>query len=82
MQFTRQPSQERRIPPPVQDIKTKRRPAAIVNQERCKGCNACVDICPMGTIAVQGGKASVDAQNCVGCGACVNICPAGAINLH
>ncbi|MDQ7838892.1 MAG: 4Fe-4S dicluster domain-containing protein [Thermodesulfobacteriota bacterium] len=70
------------VTPPVQDIKKRKRYVAIVNQERCKGCNECVDICPMGAIAVKGGKASVDAQNCVGCGACVNICPAGAISFH
>ena len=57
--------------------------AAVVNQDICIGCGACVGVCPAGAIALNDeGKAAVDPDVCISCGACVGVCPVGAITLE
>lgn len=53
---------------------------AFVN-ESCIGCTACTGVCPVSTIAMDGGKAVVGAS-CIGCSACVGVCPVGAIAMQ
>ena len=50
-----------------------------IDSERCTGCGACVDACPVGAIALVGGKAQVDDERCTGCHACLEVCPQHAI---
>ena len=50
-----------------------------VDVTRCTDCGACVEVCPVGAIALVDGKARVDEELCTGCGACVDACPEGAI---
>jgi len=50
-----------------------------VDSERCTGCGACVEVCPVGAIALVNGKARIDEEACTGCGACVDACPEGTI---
>ncbi|GMO25995.1 MAG: EFR1 family ferrodoxin [Termitinemataceae bacterium] len=45
----------------------------------CKGCGHCVNICPVGNIALENGK-PVFAENCEQCMACIQWCPNHAIN--
>ena len=52
---------------------------AWVDVTRCTGCGACVEVCPVGAVALVDGKARVDEELCTGCGACVDACPEGAI---
>ena len=56
-----------------------KRQTVWVDAARCTGCGACVEVCPVGAIALVGGKARVDEETCIGCEACVDACPEGAI---
>ena len=53
--------------------------AAIVNEEKCTGCGACVGECPVDAIEMKADKACVDEDTCIDCGACVGACPVEAI---
>ena len=53
---------------------------AVVDQDVCIGCEACVGVFPTSAISVNDGKAAVDADVCVECGACVATCPVSAIS--
>jgi len=55
--------------------------AAIVSEDKCCGCGACVDACPVSAIALDGDKAKVNADECISCGACVGECSMDAITL-
>jgi Fe-S-cluster-containing hydrogenase component 2 len=50
-----------------------------VDAALCTGCEACVDACESGAIAVVDGTAEVDEAVCSGCLACVDACPQGAL---
>ncbi|MBT9775648.1 4Fe-4S dicluster domain-containing protein [Clostridium sp. MCC353] len=53
---------------------------AIVNQDECVACGACVKVCPRKAISIYKGIfAAVDFAACVGCGLCVGTCPASVI---
>ena len=54
---------------------------AKVDIEKCTGCGACVDVCPLDAIQLENGVAVVDQETCTECGACVDACPVGAISL-
>ena len=54
--------------------------AAKVNEEKCIGCRQCEDICPVGAIAMEKGKAVIS-DNCIECEACISACPQEAISL-
>ncbi|MDK2820930.1 MAG: hypothetical protein PWP31_895 [Clostridia bacterium] len=49
-----------------------------VIKEKCVGCGACSEICPMEAITVDE-VATIDNEKCMGCGACVSECPNEAI---
>ena len=54
--------------------------AVIVNNVKCDGCGACVDICPANAVKIEQKKAVIS-DECVECGACVDECANGAISL-
>ena len=53
-----------------------------IDQARCNGCGACVEICPRGAIYLVEAKAVVDLALCTECEACVTTCPTQAIAVH
>ena len=50
--------------------------------EGCTGCGACVDVCPVDAVNVEGDTARVEREWCIGCGVCVEACPVEAIRLE
>ena len=56
---------------------------AIIDAEKCSGCQACIEICPFEAVEYSGTdkKCSVDVKKCFGCGICRNICIEKAIFL-
>jgi uncharacterized Fe-S center protein len=56
------------------------RPA--VTDEKCIGCNRCVQWCPVQAILLKDRKALIDYETCYGCGECVASCPHGAIGVQ
>lgn len=57
----------------------------VIDPERCRGCDACVRLCPTGAIALHadigGASYLVRAARCTGCGVCTDVCEAGAITV-
>ncbi|MCF8092971.1 MAG: 4Fe-4S binding protein [Desulfotignum sp.] len=55
---------------------------ARVDAYACTGCEACMDRCQMGALAVGDEDiARVDLDRCIGCGLCVSVCPVEAVSL-
>jgi MinD superfamily P-loop ATPase len=57
---------------------------AEVVEEKCSGCQACVEVCKFQAIQYHGKKApvTIDGQKCFGCGVCRAKCPMEAIYLE
>jgi len=53
--------------------------AVIIDTEKCTGCAACVDVCPISAITIENGKAVVSGE-CIDCGACISQCKVEAIS--
>lgn len=57
---------------------------AVVNEERCTGCEVCVRACSDGgyrAMRMAGAVAQANRSKCDGCGLCVYVCPESAIEL-
>ena len=52
-----------------------------VDGNKCRGCGACVNVCPRKAIILIKNIARIDVNKCTECGRCVNVCPAGAISF-
>lgn len=61
----------------------------IVNIEKCKGCELCVEACPEETLALSGAinqkgyhYAVTVQNNCTGCANCAIVCPDAVITVY
>lgn len=52
-----------------------------VDPDLCNGCGACVDVCFLQVVGIEGGKAVIG-DSCVGCGRCATVCRRGAISIR
>jgi NAD-dependent dihydropyrimidine dehydrogenase PreA subunit len=52
----------------------------IIDDDRCIGCESCINWCPMGAIKMGEATAMIDQEECVECNVCrrVEICPVDA----
>lgn len=55
---------------------------ARVEADECTGCEACLEMCPMGAISLVEDVAFIDKDKCIGCGVCSAHCPVSAIQLE
>ena len=55
--------------------------AVTIDKEKCTGCGACVETCPVEALKLVDDKATVDSDTCIDCGSCVDECPVEAISL-
>lgn len=55
--------------------------AAKVDEEKCTGCESCVEECPVEAIKMVDGIAKVDSEPCTDCGTCIDACPVEAISM-
>jgi len=56
---------------------------AVVDENRCTGCNTCAIVCPCDAIKKnENGVAQVDEETCKGCGICAATCPERAITMR
>ena len=51
------------------------------DSDACTGCGACVKICPVNALKLEGDHAVVDEEWCIGCGVCVPQCAQSAAKL-
>lgn len=65
--------------------------AIIVNADRCKGCQLCVEACPQHVIALAPRRVNVHGypyveaarlDQCIGCASCGIVCPDGCITVY
>ena len=49
-------------------------------EERCTGCKACVENCPIGNIVLENGKVKINKKKCIGCMICIESCKEGALD--
>jgi uncharacterized protein (DUF362 family)/ferredoxin len=53
----------------------------VIDDEGCKGCNRCVEICPPRALDRKGENLVFDYARCIRCFCCQEICPEGAISI-
>lgn len=61
------------------------------NEDRCKGCGLCIEVCPVKILQIDKNKINqkgynpavvVDESKCVGCASCAMMCPDVVITVE
>jgi ferredoxin len=60
-------------------FKVRKERKMYVDETRCMGCGACLQVCPSNAIRLVDDQARIDAALCNDCRACVQACPSDAI---
>ena len=56
---------------------------ATVDEDKCVGCEECVDVCPVEVFEMQGDKSfPVNTDECLGCESCIEVCEENAITVE
>ena len=50
-----------------------------IDEEKCIGCNVCVEKCPVEAITMKKDKAKINMEKCIHCGTCHSVCPQEAV---
>ncbi len=54
-----------------------------IDDDKCEGCEECVDVCPVEVFEMVDEKSSaVNADECLGCESCVEVCEPSAITIE
>ena len=53
----------------------------VVDEDRCFGCAACVALCPVNALVLEGLLAIVDEPECTHCEHCIPACPVHALSI-
>ena len=55
----------------------------VVDGEKCKGCEDCLEVCTASVFEMKEGKSvPVSGKECPGCGSCVEVCKEKAITAE
>jgi NAD-dependent dihydropyrimidine dehydrogenase PreA subunit len=55
----------------------------VVNGEKCKGCEDCLEVCTVNVFEMKEGKSVPEnVKECLGCGSCVEVCKEKAITVE
>jgi uncharacterized Fe-S center protein len=53
--------------------------APVVFEDKCTGCAACRETCPVHAIRIENKKSVIDKNLCIGCASCIDACPEEAL---
>lgn len=53
----------------------------VVDDDRCFGCAACIALCPVDALSLEGLLAIVEESSCTHCELCIPSCPVFALDI-
>mgnify|MGYP003313006538 CR=1 FL=1 len=53
----------------------------VVDKERCFGCAACIAVCPLDALELEGILAIGSEELCTHCDLCIRVCPVNALEI-
>ena len=53
----------------------------VVDEERCFGCAACIAVCPLDALELEGILAIIIEEKCTHCDLCIPVCPVNALEI-